>query len=68
MIILVSLECSFCKIKLKLKRCQRNSPREQNEFDAKVKKIRRDNSTKFKNTQVVTPPNNNNRLGGVTTL
>jgi hypothetical protein len=26
--------------------------REQNEFDAKVKKIRSDNSTEFKNTQV----------------
>jgi hypothetical protein len=26
--------------------------RPQNEFDAKVKKIRSDNSTKFKNTQV----------------
>jgi transposase len=26
--------------------------RAQNEFDAKVKKIRRDNGSKFKNTQV----------------
>jgi hypothetical protein len=26
--------------------------RAQNEFDAKVKKIRRDNNTEFKNTQV----------------
>jgi nicotinamidase-related amidase len=26
--------------------------RAQNEFDAKVKKIRRDNDSKFKNTQV----------------
>jgi hypothetical protein len=26
--------------------------KEQNEFDAKVKKIRSDNDTKFKNTQV----------------
>jgi transposase InsO family protein len=26
--------------------------REQNEFDAKVKKIRSDNGTEFKNTQV----------------
>jgi hypothetical protein len=53
MIILISLKCSFCKIKVKtqdvLKKFLRLS---QNEFDAKVKKIRSDNGTEFKNTQV----------------
>jgi transposase InsO family protein len=43
MIILVLLGCSFCKIRVKWA---------QNEFDAKVKKIRSDNGTEFKNTQV----------------
>jgi transposase InsO family protein len=52
MIILASLECSFCKTKVKLKRYQRFFRRAQNEFDAKVKKIRSDNGTKFKNTKV----------------
>jgi predicted Co/Zn/Cd cation transporter (cation efflux family) len=49
MIILISLKCSFCMIRVKLKKILK---RAQNEFDAKVEKIRSDNDTEFKNTQV----------------
>jgi transposase InsO family protein len=52
MIIPVSLGCSFCKIKVKHVVLKKFLRRAQNEFDAKVKKIRSDNGTKFKNTQV----------------
>jgi transposase InsO family protein len=48
-----SLGCSFCKINQKprgtLKRFLR---RAQNEFELKVKKIRSDNGSEFKNLQV----------------
>jgi hypothetical protein len=50
MIILISLGCSFCKIKVNSRGVFLN--RAQNEFDAKVKKIRSDNDTEFKNTQI----------------
>jgi hypothetical protein len=49
MIILASLGCSFYKIKVKLKKFLK---RAQNKFDTKVKRIRIDNGTEFKNTQV----------------
>jgi hypothetical protein len=53
MIILVSLGCSFCKITIKLKEVLKIFLRmTQNEFDAKVKKIRSENNIEFKNTQV----------------
>jgi hypothetical protein len=52
MIILVSLEC-FLQDKSKTQKVLKKLLRmTQNEFDAKVKKIRSDSGTEFKNTQV----------------
>jgi hypothetical protein len=52
MIIHISLGCSFCKTRVKHKRCKKLLRRAQNKFDAKVKKNRSDNIAEFKNTQV----------------
>src|SRR6266540_511337 len=49
MTILVSLGYSFCKIRVK---CRKLSRRAQNEFEVKIKRIRSDNRTKFKNTSI----------------
>jgi hypothetical protein len=52
MIILVSLEC-FLQDKSETQKVLKKLLRmTQNEFDAKVKKIRSDSGTEFKNTQV----------------
>jgi 3'-phosphoadenosine 5'-phosphosulfate sulfotransferase (PAPS reductase)/FAD synthetase len=52
MIIFISLGCSFCTIKVKPKEViKKFLKRTQNEFD-EVKKIRSDNGTEFKNTQI----------------
>jgi transposase InsO family protein len=53
MTILVSLVCSFLQDKSETQEVLKKFlKRAQNEFDDKVKKIRSDNSTEFKNTQV----------------
>ena len=49
MIILVSLEYSFCVKRVKSKVSSR---RVQNEFDVKIKRVRSDNGTEFKNTNI----------------
>jgi hypothetical protein len=51
MIILASLGCSFCKDKSETEMVLKQFfKRAQNKFDAKVKRIRSDNRTNFKNT------------------
>jgi transposase InsO family protein len=53
MIILISLGCSFLHDKSETQAVLKKFlKRAQNEFDSKIKKIRSDNDTKFKNTQV----------------
>jgi IS30 family transposase len=53
MIILISFGCSFLQDKSETQEVLKKFlKRAQNVFDAKVKKIRRDNGTEFKNTQV----------------
>jgi hypothetical protein len=52
MIILISLGYSFYMTRVKHKRSLKFLKRAQNEFDAKVKKIRSDNGSEFKNTQI----------------
>jgi hypothetical protein len=52
MIILASLGCSFCRKNLKPKRLKGFLRRAQNEFGLRIKKIRSDNGTEFKNSQI----------------
>jgi hypothetical protein len=52
MIILASLEYSFCSKNLKPKMLNRFLRQAQNEFRLRIKKIRSDNGTEFKNSQI----------------
>jgi hypothetical protein len=52
MSILASLGCSFCRKNHKPKRLKKFLRRAQNEFGLRIKKIRSDNGTEFKNSQI----------------
>jgi hypothetical protein len=52
MTILASLECSFCRKNLKQETLKGFLRRAQNEFGLRIKKIRSDNGTEFKNSQI----------------
>ena len=52
MIILVSLGYSFCVPSMRYMASLRSLQRAQNEFDVKIKRVRSDNGTEFKNTNI----------------